>query len=308
MNISAALSAAKAAATSKAGLALLAGQKHSPAILFGVGVVGVVGTAILASKATLKLDEELDHFMDRKELAKVALESRPGYTEEKYKRDMVIIHAAFVRRTARLYAPAVIVGVGSIAALGGSHVILTKRNAALTATVTAVTKAFDEYRGRVREELGEDKDREFMYGKDTREVLTYTNKGNPKVENVTTFGDGQSPYSKVFDAENYNFQDTWEANGWFLQLIQSLLNDKLKVKGYVLLNEVYRELGMAETEPGCVTGWRTDGDGDGFIDFGCWKDGERGGFNPFNVRADGSILLDFNVDGAIFKTLGNPTN
>ncbi len=63
---------------------------------------------------------------------------------------------------------------------------------------------------------------------------------------------------------------------------------------------------MDDTEAGCVVGWMWDSEnGDQYIDFGCWKDAERGGLDPFHVGADGSILLDFNVDGPIFKKLGN---
>ena len=306
MNIAASIGAAKQVVTSKAGLALLTGQKHSPAILFGVGVAGVVATVVMSSRATLKVSEVLDAFEEKKEMSKDLREERPEtYTEDKFKHDQVVIHTRLVLDITKLYAPSVVVGCLSVAALGGAPVILTRRNAALTATLTAVNKAFNEYRGRVREELGDDKDREFMYGTSTREEIVETKKGS-KVEKVTTFGDGSSPYSKVFDAENYNFQNTVEGNGWFIRLIQNHCNDRLRAKGYLLLNDVYRELGMDDTEAGCVVGWMWDSEnGDQYIDFGCWKDAERGGLDPFHVGADGSILLDFNVDGPIFKKLGN---
>jgi len=309
MNIAATLGAAKQALTSKAGLAMLAGQKHAPTILFGAGVVGVVGTVVLASKATLHLGDVLDEFEDKKEMSKDLRAEKPEkYTEKQFKQDQTVLHTRLVIDVTKLYLPAVGLGVVSLAALGGSHVLLTRRNAALTATLAAVDKAFKEYRGRVKEELGEDKDREFMYGTSTREELVETKKGGTKVEKITTFGDGSSPYSKVFDADNFNFQNTIEGNGWFIRLIQNHCNDRLQAKGHLLLNDVYRELGMDDTEAGCVTGWLRDGEGDGYIDFGCWKDEERGGLNPFHVGADGAILLDFNVDGPIFKALGNSGN
>ena len=64
MNIAASIGAAKQVVTSKAGLALLTGQKHSPAILFGVGVAGVVATVVMSSRATPKVSEVLDDFED----------------------------------------------------------------------------------------------------------------------------------------------------------------------------------------------------------------------------------------------------
>lgn len=306
MNIGTSISAAKQVMTSKASLSLLAGKKHSPAILFGAGVVGVVATVVLASRATLKLNEVVDKFEDSKAANHTLRENRPDeYTEAMYKHDNVVIHTRLLMDLGRLYYPAVATGCLSVAALGGSHMILTKRNAALTATLTAVNKAFSEYRGRVRSELGDDKDREFMYGVSSRDEVVQTAKGTKTVK-VKTAGDGMSPYSKLFGTENFNYQTSIEGNGWFLRLVQNHCNDRLRAKGYLLLNDVYRELGMDDTEAGCVVGWMWDScSGDQFIDFGCWAAGERGAINPFNIKTDGSILLDFNVDGPIYKMLGN---
>lgn len=299
------LSAIKQIVTSKAGLAVLAGQKHSPAILFGTGVVGMVGTVVLASRATLKLSTVLDEFDEKKAMAVEALENYPEeYTADMKKSDGVILRTHLVLDVAKLYAPSVILGVASIGALGGSHYILTKRNAQLTAAVVAIDKAFKEYRGRVVADQGEDKDREYMYGKSTREVYSETKKGEPKVTKVTTFGDGSSPYSVVFDMENKNWQSQPEYNAFFLRQVQNYLNDRLRARGHVFLNDAYRELGMPDTEAGAVTGWRWQGDGDNFIDFGCWTDDTLADIREFMRNGDRGILLDFNVDGVIYNKLG----
>ena len=308
MNISATLGAAKQVATSKVGLAVLKGKTHSPAVLFGVGVVGIVSTVVLSSRATLKVSEVLDDFEQAKQTANTLKEDSPStYTEDMHKHDMVVLHARMVMDLGKLYAPSLTLGCLSIAALGGSHVILTKRNAALTAALSAVNTAFNGYRSRVREELGSDKDLEFMYGVSEREETVTTKTGATKTVKTKTAGDCRSPYAKLFASDNFNYQSQIEANGWFLRLVQNHCNDRLKAKGYILLNDVYRELGLDDTEAGCVVGWiyDADGAGDQYVDFNCWKEGERGGINPFNILVDGSILLDFNVDGPIFKRLGN---
>lgn len=287
--------------TSKAGLAVLASKTHSPAILFGAGVVGIVGTIVLSSRATLKLGDVLDEFEEKKELsnnAKVAGRIK----DETHKSNTVILHSRLVRDIAKLYAPSVILGIASVGALGGSHYILTKRNAQLTAALTAVTKAFQEYRGRVKSEFGEEKDYEFMYGVDSREVLSQKKNGEDKVTQVKTFGHGLSPYAKLFDEENINWQDTPEYCAWFLRLRQNYLNDRLRTKGHVFLNDAYRELGMEDTEAGAVTGWTWDGDT--FIDFGVWTDDTLDGIKDFMRNKNGAIMVDFNVEGPIFKKLG----
>lgn len=299
------IAALKTAVTSKVGLKVLAAQKNSPQILFGVGVVGVVGTVILASRATLKLDEVMDEFENKKAQSKRARAEYPEkYTAEMSKSDNVVLHTHLVLDVAKLYAPSVALGVLSIAALSGSHVILTKRNAGLAAAYTTLDKAFKEYRGRVVADVGEDKDREYMFGTTEREIYVGEKKnGEPKIETVKSYGDGRSPYSKIFDEHNPNWQRTPEYNLFFLRLVQNQLNDRLRAKGHVFLNDAYRELGMEDTEEGAVTGWLAKGDGDGFIDFGIWTDRNLEQVHEFKRGKNGEFLVDFNVDGAIFKKI-----
>lgn len=296
------LSVLKQIVTSKAGLAILAGQQHSPAILFGAGVVGMVGTVVLASRATLKLSDTLDEFEVGKAQSEAALNNnRIG--SETAKSNNVILHTHLVLDVGKLYLPAIVLGTASISALGGSHYILTRRNAQLTAAVIAIDKAFKQYRSRVIAEQGEDKDREYMYGTSTREEYSETKKGEPKVTKVTTFGDGSSPYSVVFDNDNKNWQPTPEYNAFFLRQQQNYLNDRLRAKGHVFLNDAYRELGFPDTASGAVTGWKWQGDGDNFIDFGCWTDNTLEDIREFMRNGDRGILLDFNVDGVIYKSI-----
>lgn len=296
----------KTALTSKAGLQLLAAQKHSPVILFGAGVVGMVGTVVLASKATLQMDGVLDEFETKKRQIKQARNEHPTkYSEAAAKSDGVIVHSKLIRDLVRLYAPAVGLGLLSIGALGGSHVILTRRNAGLMAAYAAVDKAFKEYRGRVSASLGEDKDREFMFGTTEREIYSEKKNGEPKVTRVNSFGSGRSPYAMLFDQDNLNWQTTPQYNAFFLRLAQNHLNDRLRARGHVFLNDVYRELGMEDTKAGAVTGWIWNSEnGDNFVDFGIWDGPNRETFHDFVMGYKGAILLDFNVDGVIYDKIG----
>lgn len=296
------LSVIKQIVTSKAGLAILTTQKNSPAILFGAGVIGMVGTVVLASRSTLKLSDALDEFEVGKAASASALNAK-RIGDETAKKNSIILHTHLVLDVGKLYLPAIILGVASIGALGGSHYILTRRNAQLTAAVVALEKAFKQYRGRVIADQGEDKDREYMYGTSSREVLSENKKGEPKVAKVITFGDGSSPYSVVFGNDNKNWQPTPEYNAFFLRQQQNYLNDRLRSKGHIFLNDAYRELGFPDTEAGALTGWRWQGDGDNFIDFGCWTDNTLEDIRDFMRNGDRGILLDFNVDGLIYKKI-----
>lgn len=290
------------AVTSRFGRQVLNAHKHAPALLFGAGVVGVVATVVLASRATLKLHDVLDDAQET--LEKVANLEHATYSERDRQRDAALVYFKTGAKIAGMYLPAFAVGAVSIAALTGSHVILTRRNVALTAAYAAIEKGFREYRERVVKEMGEDKDREFRYGAKTRTIVEDTEDG-PVTKDITV-GDmpmGGSIYARWFDDSCSPWQKQPEYNRFFLQCQQNYANDLLRVKGWVTLNEVYEMLGLKRTQAGMVVGWVLD-DGDGYIDFGVFNNGP--GTRDFvNGWAD-RVLLDFNVDGVIFDKVKAP--
>lgn len=151
-------------------------QKHSPEILMGAGIVGAVTSAVMACKATLKLDdvlaeskETVDKIHEVSENPDMIAEGKE-YTEDDMKKDLTIVYAKAGLKVAKLYAPAIVLGGVSIAAIVSGHQILRKRNIALAAAYTAIDKGFKEYRGRVIDKFGEELDKELKYGIKAKEV------------------------------------------------------------------------------------------------------------------------------------------
>lgn len=286
-------------ATSKTARPLLHVRKHSPALLFGVGVVGVVGTVVLASRATLKLDEVLQEANDA--LNKALTLEHHDYSEQDRNHDVFLIKVKTVGRVAKLYAPSVIVGTLSIAALTGAHVTLTRRNLALTAAYAGLDKAFRQYRERIVEELGADKERELRYDLVDAEVLTKAPDGSTVTKIVKTRGPrGYSQYAMLFDEGNKNWQKERMYNSYFIQNIQSYANVKLRANGHLFLNEVYDMLGLPRTRAGCIVGWIINSaHGDSYVDFGVFSGDELVAFD-FVTGEEQAIWLDFNVDGPIW--------
>lgn len=292
--------------TNLVGRQVLQVRKHSPVILFAAGVAGVVTTVVLASRATLKLEEVLDETQSN--LGKVALlESQPDmiekYSAEDAQKDRILIYIKTGVKIARLYGPAILVGTASIAALTGSHVILTKRNGALMAAYAVLDKGFRQYRQRVIDKLGPEKDKDFRYGSDEREIIEETKSGEHKIKTVHDLIDGApSIYARPFDQTCKNWsRDPWK-NQFFVNCQQNYANEMLRARGHVFLNEIYDMLGMERTKEGAVVGWVRDGDGDGYIDFGVFR-GDQYEALRF-VRGDNdAIWLDFNVDGIIFDKI-----
>jgi hypothetical protein len=285
-------------------------QKHSPEILMGVGVVGVVTSTVMACKATMKLNDILEESKETRDKIK-EVENNPKY-EDKYspedaKKDLTINYVQTGMKVAKLYAPAVLLGGASLGCLLASNDILRKRNAALSAAYMTVDKSFKEYRNRVTERFGEEVEKEIRYGikAEQLETTVVDEDGNETTvtDTVKTMDPNlYSDYARFFDAASPYWQNDPEYNLMFLKAQQQYANDLLRAKGRLFLNDVYDMLGIEKTKAGQVVGWvydRENPNGDNFVDFGIYdmsKERVRAFVNGYETN----ILLDFNVDGNIW--------
>lgn len=289
-------------------------KKHSPEILMVAGAVGVVGSAVMACKATLKVNEIVEETKENIDKIHEATETGitqagESYSIEDSKKDLTTVYIQTGVKFAKLYAPAVILGTASLSCILTSNNILRKRNAALAAAYATIDKSFKEYRGRVVERFGETVDRELKYNIKATEVeeTVVNEKGKEKtVKNSVDILDptSVSDYARFFDECNNNWEKDPEYNLMFLKAQQQYANDLLKSKGRLFLNDVYDMLGYERTKAGQIVGWVYNPEnpvGDNFVDFGiyrCNKATQRfvNGYEP-------SILLDFNVDGNIWDNM-----
>lgn len=285
-------------AIGKAGKQILLTRKHSPTILFAIGTVGFVSTVVLASRATLKMTEIFDEADELREKSEEYVETYPDkYTKDDAEKDSVLIKVHTATKIAKLYAPAIVVGALTIAAFTSSHFIITRRNAALGAAYIAVDKSFKQYRDRVVNELGKDKDREFLFGSFEEQVEVDTDDGKA-IKTVKRLGevrDDHSMYARCFNNENKHWKYGSYYNFTFLQAQERYANERLNLHGYLSLNDVYKALGFEPTKAGQIVGWTRSG-GDGCVSFGIVENDPEGLFS--NGDTD-DIWLDFNVQGNI---------
>lgn len=277
-------------------------QKDAPTLLFGTGVVGMVGSTVLACRATLKLEEVTLKAQSDLDTAKSL--DHPNYSDGDRRKDIAVIYTRSVLKVGRLYGPAVLIGAASVGCLTKSHSMLNERNVALTAAYAAVDKAFEQYRSRVVDKYGEDEDRELRYPTEVVEVL---DEETGKVEQVKRIGadpDGWSMYARFFDEYSKSWSKEPEYNYLFLRCQQNYANDLLKARGHLFLNEVYDMLGLDRSKAGQVVGWVISNEGDNYVDFGLFDD--RDNVRDFVNGREGSILLDFNVDGIIYDKITDP--
>jgi hypothetical protein len=274
-------------------------QKSSPELLLVGGIVGMVGSTVLACRATLKMEEVLDEGKKKLELTHTALrEHSEEYSEIDRQKDTSIVYFQTSVKVVKLYAPAIGVGLISIAALTKSNAILSNRVAALSAAYSALDHGFRQYRARVVQKYGEEVDQELRYGVETREIED-PETGEKSLE-VTVSSD-PSVYARFFDETALSWDKDPEVNMFFLKSQQNYANDCLKANGHIFLNEVYDLLGLQRTKAGQVVGWlwTTNGSTDNYVDFGIFNADSQKARHFVNGH-EGAILLDFNVDGVIY--------
>ena len=237
--------------TRLAGRAGLVLSKHAPTILTAAGTVGFIGTTVLASKATLKVEETLAE--ETALLVKVHEAHEDGkLTDKDATRDKVILYTRMTTKLAKLYAPALILGAASIASLITGHGIMLKRNASLAAAYAAVDQAFKTYKKKVESKFGKDAVLDAIVSV-ADEDLT---KDEMTLEAISAV-DGVSPYGVIFDDDNINWSADEDLAMLHLKCQQQYANDILQTRGHIFLNEVYKMLGFPHTPAGAVTGWVT---------------------------------------------------
>ncbi len=208
-------------------------KKHSPEILTGIGIAGMVTTVVMAVRATPK--------------ALVLMEEK----KEEYGADKLTVKET-VEAAWRCYIPAAVVGTASIACLIGASSTNFHRNAALATAYTLSESTLKEYQKKVVETVGEKKEqtiresvsKEKMNANPVREIILTEKGGNTICYDVLSGRYFKSDRDKIMQAMNK-------------------LNRQMRDETYVTLNEFYYELGLDGTKMGDMLGWNID---KGYID------------------------------------------
>jgi len=289
-------------------------KKHSPEILVIAGVIGVVGSAVMACVATTKVDEILESTKEKVDRIHEGVDKGQikghEYTAEDSKKDLTIVYVQTGLKFIKLYSPAFIIGALSITGILVSNNILRERNIALAAAFATVNDSFKGYRKRVAERFGDEIERELKLGikEIESEETTIDENGNEKTKKTTSKVVSRPKYSdfaKVFDETNPNYKKSAEYNLVFIKQVENWANDKLRATGRLFLNEVYDALGFEPTKAGQVVGWVYDPESrtsDSYVDFGLYNlNNEKA--RDFVNGYERAIVLDFNVDGNVWESM-----
>lgn len=215
-------------------------SNHSPEILTGLGIAGMITTTVFAVKATPKALKKIE---ERKQELDVA-ELKP---------------VEVVKATWKCYIPSMIMCATSAACLIGASSVHAKRNAALATAYKLSETALTEYREKVVETIGEKKEHAIReaIAKDKLEKHPVT-----KTEVIMT-GNGETWFYDT-TTDRYFKSDLEKIRRVVNDLNERMING---VDMYVSLNEFYSEIGLGYTSVGDEIGWNVSKSGQIKIDY-----------------------------------------
>lgn len=221
-------------------------SKHSPEILTGIGITGWLTTTVLAVAVTpkaLKLIEQEKNRQNRK-LIEEAEKNGQSSCEQISKLKPIDV----VKTTWKCYAPAVGMAAASTACLIGASSTNLKRNAALATAYKISESALTEYREKVIETIGEDKEREVRESihKDRIEQ-------NPVSKSEVIITEKGNTLCYDLDSKRYFKSD--------MNTIEKAVNEinrQMIYENYASLNDFYDKIGLEYTKIGGRLGWNID--------------------------------------------------
>ena len=235
-------------------------KQHSPEILTGIGITGMISTTIMAVRATPKaltlLDDEIKYRIvnnnaDDEEniegLIKVADDKYGEYGHYRLPTKDVI------KTTWLCYIPAAITGTISTICLIGASSINFRRNAALATAYAISETALKEYQEKVIETIGEKKECEIHDSL----VKDKIEKKQANQNEIIITGKGGTLCCDLLTGRYF------ESNIDEIKKIVNELNHQLLTEMYISLNDFYYELGLDTVKLGDVLGWNID---NGLID------------------------------------------
>lgn len=206
-------------------LASRAGQvlkANSPAILTALGVSGTITTAYLTGKASYRAARRLGE--------------EPAWMSNREKVELVW----------DLYIPATVSGAITIGCIIGATRVSSKRAAAAYSLVTLSEKAFEEYREKVVEKLGERKEQSVR-----DEIAQSRVDANPPGSAIVV-GSGSVLCCELFTMRY--FQSDMET----LRKAENTINAKLNSHDYATMDDFYYLIGLGSTSESAAIGWESD--------------------------------------------------
>lgn len=227
-------------------------KKHSPEILTGIGIAGMVTTAVLAVKATPKALELIE---EAKKVEPEEIETVEEARQLSETGGRVLSTIEVVKVAWKPYIPAVLLGAGSIACLIGANSVHARRQAALYSAYKLSETALSEYKEKVIETVGEKKEKAIR----DKVAKEHVEKNPVSKTEIIMTGRGESLFYDPI-SDRYFMSD--------METIRRIVNDlnyamSCGSEMYVSLSQLYDELDLKHTRISDEIGWNIS---DGLIE------------------------------------------
>lgn len=229
---------------------------HSPEILTGIGIAGMIATTVLAVKATPKALDLIEDAKDEKQYP----------SRDNGKRDRISLTPVETIKVAwKPYVPAAITGVTSVACLIGATSVNLRRNAALATAYNIAQTSLREYKEKVTETIGEKKEQAIREKIAQDHVDKAINK-QPASEMVVV-GSGDVWFLEPVCGKPFKSD---------IETVRGIINDfnyrmTTGQEEYISLSEFYDEFGLKHTSASDMLGWNLGRDGQIRVDFAAAK-------------------------------------
>ena len=217
-----------------------AARKHSPEILTGIGIAGMISTTVLAVRATPKALMLIEEKKREKKFAVIKDGGDPELTK------IEVVKTAW-----KPYIPATVTGAASVACLMGASSVNARRNAALAAAYALSETTLADYKEKIVSTIGEKKAQE------VKDAIAKDKVENDPVSHkeIVITGKGET---LCYDALSGRY---FKSDIEYIRRAVNNLNERLLFDTHISLNEYYEEIGLEEIFPmGENLGWTVDPD------------------------------------------------
>lgn len=211
---------------------------HSPEILTGFGVAGMLSSVIFAVNATTKAVKILEEERHNREL------DRENGIDECFAPDKISAKDT-IKYCWKYYIPTVSTMIVSAACIIGANSVNSKRNAALTAAYKISETALSRYKDAVVETIGEKKEKTVRDKVAEKQIDS-----NPVTKNEVIFTEKGNTMC-YDDLSGRYFKSDMQS----IKKAINILNARMLDDMYVSLNEFYDELDLPRTTLGDKLGW-----------------------------------------------------
>lgn len=198
-------------------------SKHSPEILTGLGVIGLIATTVAAVRATPKALELIEENKDE-----------DGHISKK---DVVKV-------SWKQYVPSLLIGTVSIACIVGSNKISIHRSALLAAACSISEEKLKEYKNKVVDVFGEKKEKEEVYESIIQDKID----------------ESPTPNCEPKKSDDILFYDVWSGRYFYsdrnrVDRAINELNSIFLQSDQVCLNDFYDSINLDRNQFGYICGW-----------------------------------------------------